>query len=84
MLTEEFSIQAEGSRPGAKLCTYILDASEEFLIQKRPLILICPGGGYAYTSAGRLSQSRCGFWQWAAMWQYCAIRVPLRFIRRRF
>ncbi len=27
MLTEEFSIQAEGSRPGAKLCTYILDAS---------------------------------------------------------
>ena len=50
MLTEEFSIQAEGSRPGAKLCTYILDASEEFLIQKRPLILVCPGGGYAYTS----------------------------------
>ncbi len=50
MLTEVFQIKAEGSLPDAKLCTYILDTSPELLIQKRPLILMCPGGGYAYTS----------------------------------
>ncbi|MGN0140734.1 MAG: alpha/beta hydrolase [Roseburia sp.] len=50
MLTETFSIQVEGSQPGAKLCTYILDNSEEIEIKKRPLILMCPGGGYEFTS----------------------------------
>ena len=50
MLTEVFSIQVEGSLPGAKLCTYIMDTNEELLIQKRPLILLCPGGGYTHTS----------------------------------
>ncbi|MGN0353121.1 MAG: alpha/beta hydrolase [Roseburia sp.] len=50
MLTEEFSIQVEGSQPGTKLCTYILNYSESIGIKKRPLILMCPGGGYCYTS----------------------------------
>lgn len=50
MLTEVFSIQAEGSLPDAKLCTYILETSDELMIKKRPLILLCPGGGYEYTS----------------------------------
>lgn len=50
MLTEVFQIQAEGSQPGAKLCTYILDSSPELMIKKRPLILMCPGGGYHMTS----------------------------------
>lgn len=50
MLTEEFSIQVEGSQPGTKLCTYILNCSESIGIEKRPLILMCPGGGYCYTS----------------------------------
>lgn len=50
MLTEVFQIKAEGSLPGAKLCTYIMDTNEELLIQKRPLILLCPGGGYTHTS----------------------------------
>lgn len=50
MLTEVFSIQAEGSLTDARLCTYILDTNKELLIQKRPLILLCPGGGYTHTS----------------------------------
>lgn len=50
MLTEVFPIQVEGSLPEAKLCTYILDTSDELMIKKRPLILLCPGGGYGYTS----------------------------------
>ena len=50
MLTEVFPIQVEGSQPGAKLCTYIIEASDELAIKKRPLILLCPGGGYQWTS----------------------------------
>jgi acetyl esterase/lipase len=36
--------------PYAKLTTYILDTSPEMAMKKRPLMLICPGGGYEYTS----------------------------------
>lgn len=50
MLTEVFQIQVEGSLPDARLCTYILDTSQELLIKERPLILMCPGGGYERTS----------------------------------
>lgn len=50
MLTETFTIQTEGSQPGARLCTYILEASKELMIKERPLILLCPGGGYEFTS----------------------------------
>lgn len=45
-----FPIQAEGSLPDTKLTTYILDHSDNIAIAKRPLVLICPGGGYGYTS----------------------------------
>lgn len=50
MLTEVFEIKAEGSQPYARLCTYILDGSDELYIKKRPMILMCPGGGYEWTS----------------------------------
>ncbi len=50
MLTETIAIQAEGSQPYARLCTYILDTSDEFYIKSRPLVLLCPGGAYSYTS----------------------------------
>ncbi len=51
MLNETFPIQMEGSSPDARLITYIQDYYEEIKIDKRPLVLICPGGAYAYTSA---------------------------------
>lgn len=50
MKNETFSIQAEGSLPDTKLVTYIQDTYPEIAIQSRPLVLICPGGAYAYTS----------------------------------
>ena len=46
----EFPIQVEGSLPDTKLTVYIQDTTEKMAIETRPLILICPGGGYAYTS----------------------------------
>lgn len=50
MLNETFSIQVEGSLPDTRLVTYILDHSGSIGIEDRPLVLICPGGGYQYTS----------------------------------
>ena len=50
MIYQTFEIKEEGSLEGAKLSVYIQEDSESIDIQKRPLILICPGGGYAYTS----------------------------------
>ncbi len=45
-----YPIQVEGSMPDAKLITYIQEDSEKMAIDTRPLILVCPGGGYTYTS----------------------------------
>lgn len=50
MLHSIYPIQVEGSLPDAKLVTYIQDNSEKMAIDTRPLVLICPGGGYSYTS----------------------------------
>lgn len=50
MIYKEISLRQEGSLPDAKLVLYIQEPSNELLIQERPLILLCPGGGYAYTS----------------------------------
>lgn len=50
MIYQEIPVQAEGSLPGAKLTIYIQDYSADMHIQERPLILICPGGGYEHLS----------------------------------
>ena len=50
MITEKIDIQVEGSQPGSALYTYILDASPEIRDNIRPLVLLCPGGGYEFTS----------------------------------
>lgn len=50
MFHNAIPIQAKGSETEAKLVTYFLDHSSEMLIDKRPVVLICPGGGYEYTS----------------------------------
>lgn len=50
MLNQIFPIQTEGSLPETRLITYIQDHYEEINIDKRPIVLICPGGGYSYTS----------------------------------
>ena len=50
MIHNTYPIQVEGSLPDARLITYIQNASDSMAIDKRPLVLICPGGGYGYTS----------------------------------
>lgn len=52
MIYKEIEIQVEGSADYAKLETYILDTPHDrgLKIQKRPMVLICPGGAYAMTS----------------------------------
>lgn len=50
MIHNEFSVQAEGSLPDAKLVTYIQEYSESMAYNIRPMVLICPGGGYGRTS----------------------------------
>lgn len=50
MKNETFKIQVEGSLPETQLITYIQDYYQEIKIDSRPLVLICPGGAYAYTS----------------------------------
>ena len=50
MRMEIRDIAADGAQNQVRLCTYIMDASEELSVKDRPLILVCPGGGYCMTS----------------------------------
>lgn len=49
MLTEKFPIYADGTIE-ATLYTYIQDKGRNMMMDKRPLILMCPGGGYNSTT----------------------------------
>lgn len=50
MIYREFEISEEGSLEGAKLTVYAQNVPGEIMIKKRPMVLLCPGGAYAYTS----------------------------------
>lgn len=51
MRYEELDIKVEGYEENGRLVLYLLDNSPEMRPQqKRSLVLICPGGGYAMTS----------------------------------
>ncbi len=50
MRIEIRDIAADGAQNNVMLCTYIMDASEELSIKDRPLVLVCPGGAYRFTS----------------------------------
>lgn len=50
MIHETYPVQVKGSQHYAKLVTYIQEYSEALAVNTRPLILICPGGGYSWTS----------------------------------
>ncbi len=50
MIYKEFSIKEKGSLDYAKLTVYAQEPTDSLGISKRPLVLLCPGGGYAYTS----------------------------------
>lgn len=50
MKNEVFEMKVSGSLPQAKLTTYIQEYYKEIGIETRPLVLVCPGGAYSYTS----------------------------------
>lgn len=50
MIHERIPIQEKGSEAYAGMCTYFWDYTEAIPIDKRPVVLICPGGGYHKTS----------------------------------
>ena len=50
MINKTYDIQVEGSLPGARLTVYIQNASQELKLNHRPLVLVCPGGGYEFNS----------------------------------
>ena len=50
MLHEKFSIKMKGSEEYAALYTYIQDYSVNLGVERRPMVIICPGGGYDHTS----------------------------------
>jgi len=45
-----FDCRNENSNSNVDLKLYLLDYSPEILITTRPIVIICPGGGYAFTS----------------------------------
>lgn len=50
MFYQEIPLKQEGSLPGAKLTLYIQNYSEDFFVKERPMVVICPGGGYGHVS----------------------------------
>lgn len=48
VLTQE--ILVPGTRGDAYLETFFLEVTDKFTVQERPLVLVCPGGGYNHTS----------------------------------
>jgi len=48
ILKEE--IRVPGTRADAYLETFFLEVTDSFTVQERPLVLVCPGGGYNHTS----------------------------------
>ena len=50
MIYEQIDMAVEGSTGNPHLTTYIIDYSEMLMFTERPLVLICPGGGYNHLS----------------------------------
>lgn len=50
MKFEKFDVAGEGSQEYAALYAYLLDDSPELAIEERPMVIVCPGGGYGMTS----------------------------------
>lgn len=43
-------VKNEGSMDYAAIHLYLLDDSDDITIHKRPMVIVCPGGAYAFTS----------------------------------
>lgn len=50
MINKIISIQVEGSTPNAHIETFFYTPSPDIAIKVRPLVIVCPGGGYNHLS----------------------------------
>ncbi len=50
MIHEVLPLKVKNSRDYARVETYLISHSEEIAIEKRPMVIICPGGAYCFTS----------------------------------
>lgn len=50
MIQKRIELMEKGSTKTAWFQTYLWEPSEEMAIKKRPVVIICPGGGYCYVS----------------------------------
>ena len=50
MIYEIIPMKMKNSSAKAKVTTYLIEHSEEIGIEKRPVVVVCPGGGYEFTS----------------------------------
>lgn len=50
MIQQTIPLHMEGSLESSCIKTYIIEDSPEFKIKKRPVIIVCPGGGYRFLS----------------------------------
>ena len=80
MIHEKIDMRNEGSMEYAALYTYLLDNSPEIGIENRPVVIICPGGGYGMTSdreAEIVAMQFCAMGYHAAVLRYSV--APARF-----
>ena len=61
MIHEKIKLQVEGSADYAAMYTYFLNLSPEIPVSKRPTIVVCPGGGYGFTSDREAEPIALGF-----------------------
>lgn len=60
----EIPVRTECSQPYARLETYILDTpADKIRIARRPMVIICPGGGYEKLSYREGGASGCPFYE---------------------
>lgn len=50
MIHETIFLKEEGSLEKSCIRTYLIEDSPEIKIKKRPVVVVCPGGGYSYLS----------------------------------
>ena len=50
MIHKILDMKVSGSGANPTLTTYIIDNSQELAIKERPMVIICPGGGYGFVS----------------------------------
>lgn len=59
MIHEKIELHVPGSADYAAMYTYFLDLSKEVPIEKRPTVIVCPGGAYALRPTVKPSPSPC-------------------------